>query len=114
MMRTAAAGTQGKTQWPHSVAGLLARNDLYVILDYIDCIAQHGSILESQNKDFLKNLVKDDKQFTQLFLEGLESTAHQVEDQQFMSRKQVIFVSGRQFDFTQHDPIFKLSRPNLP
>ena len=44
-----------------------------------------------------------------MFLEGLESTAHQVEDQgKFMTKKQVIFVLESKFEFTQYDEIFKL------
>jgi hypothetical protein len=44
-------------------------------------------------------------------MEGLESTAKHVEDQEkFMQKKQVIFVMQQQFEFTQYDPIFKLCR----
>ena len=59
-------------------------------------IAKSGSILEPQNKNFMKNLIKDDIKFDQLFLEGLESTANYGDDQdKFFSRKQVIFVNDR-------------------
>ena len=59
-------------------------------------LAQSGSILEPQNKGFLKDLLKNENQFNQLFLEGLTSTEGvQIEDQgKLLKSKQQIFVKG--------------------
>lgn len=50
----------------------------------------------------MKKLVRNDAMFDKMFLEGLEQTATTKFEEQdnFINRKQTIFVNGHQFEFT--------------
>ena len=71
-----------------------------------------GSILDSSNKKFLKNILRDDKKdvFNKLFLEGLEESTNYNKQEDIFNRQQLIIVNDKKFEFNQNDPIFSISQ----